>query len=85
MVRDLPFSRLEGLGRIASGGSFVMIMAIIVLCCAAENMASFVSDAAALLGRMETDAAILALSIFMFIVLRVWSAARTASIRAEAQ
>lgn len=61
-----------------------MIMAIIVLCCAAENMASFVSNGAALLARMETDAAILALGIFTFIVLRVWSA-RVAQIRTESQ
>ena len=62
-----------------------MIMAIIVLCCLAQNLESLVFDEAALLARMETDAAILALGIFTFIVFRVWSAARAASMRAEPQ
>lgn len=62
-----------------------MIMVILVLCCAAENVASLLSDGAALRARVETDAAILALGIFTFIVFRVWSAARVASMRAESQ
>lgn len=85
MAHALPFSRLEGLGRMASGGSFVMVMAIIVLCCVAQNLESLAFETAALFARMETDAAILALGIFMFIVFRVWSAARATSMRANSQ
>ena len=77
-----PFQGLSVRERIAFGGSFVMIMAIIVLCCVAQNLESLVFNAAALLARMETDGAILALCIFTFIVFRVWSAARVASMRA---
>ena len=62
-----------------------MIMVIIVLCCTAQNLESLVFDAAAMFARMETDAAILALGIFTFIVFRVWSAPRVASVRAESQ
>lgn len=58
-----------------------MIMVIIVLCCAAQNLESVFCDAAALFGSMETDAAILALGILTFIVFRVWSAGRAASMR----
>ena len=85
MAHALPFSRLEGLGRTASGGSFVMIMAIIVLCCVAQNLESLVFDAAPVFARMETDAAILALGLFTFIGFRFCSAARVASMRAEPQ
>ena len=63
----------------------MIIMVITVLCCAAESVASFVSDRVALMAGMETDAAILALGVFMFIVFRVWYAARVASMRAESQ
>lgn len=63
----------------------MIIMVITVLRCAAESMASFVSDGAALLARMESDAAILALGIFTFIVFRVWSATRVVSISVESQ
>lgn len=69
----------------ASARSFVMTMVIMVLCCAAQNVASSVSEAAALFAKMETDVAILALGIFTFIVLRAWSAERVASMRAESQ
>lgn len=62
-----------------------MIMVIIVLCCAAQDVKSLVCDAGALFAGIETDAAILALSIFTFIVFRVWSAARVASMGAESQ
>ena len=62
-----------------------MIMAIIVLCCVAQNLESLVLDARALLARMEADGAILALGFFTFIGFRFWSAARVASIRAESQ
>lgn len=78
MVRDLPLSRLGRSGKDSPRGSFVMIMVIIVLSCVAQNLESLVFETAALFVRMETDAAILALSIFTFIVFRVWSAARTA-------
>lgn len=62
-----------------------MTMVVIVLCCAAQNLQSLVFDAAGLFATMEADAAVLALGIFSFIVFRVWSAARTASMRAESQ
>lgn len=62
-----------------------MTMVIIVLSCAAQNLGSLMFDAAALLARMETDAAILALGIFAFIVFRIWSAKRVPSMRAESR
>lgn len=62
-----------------------MIMAIIVLSCVAQNLESLMFETAALFARMETDATILALGIFTFIVFRVWCAARAASMRAESQ
>lgn len=62
-----------------------MIMVIIALSCVAQNLESLALDAAPLFARMETDAAILALGIFAFIVFRVWSAARVAPMKPESQ
>lgn len=60
-------------------GSFVLIILITVLFCLVRDLAA---DAPAFLAGIETDAALLSLSVFIFVMLRVWFVTRVASMRA---
>ena len=60
----------------------MLTILITVLFCIARDL---VREAAALLAGIETNAAILALSIFILVFFRVWSVAPAASIRAASQ
>lgn len=60
----------------------MLIILITILLCLARNL---VPELAALLDAIETEAAILALSVYTFIIFRVWSVARVAPARAASQ
>jgi hypothetical protein len=60
----------------------VLIILVSVLFCVARNL---VPEAAALLAGIETNAVILAVGIFIFIIFRVWAVARAASIGAASR
>jgi hypothetical protein len=60
----------------------MLIIVITFLFCVAQDL---VPDALAFFGGMETNAAILALGIFVLIIFRVWSVAPAESLRPASQ
>jgi len=69
----------EASEELASSRAFVMITFIILILCVGRDLAP---EAPALFAGIETNAAILAFGIFVFIIARVSAVARTASSRA---
>ena len=68
--------------RLASARRFMLIILVTVVSCMAQNL---VPEASAWLVGMETNAAILALSIFTVIVFRVRSVERADALQAASQ
>ena len=92
---DRSFSNLGHLGppfaifwlrearkRRASARPFMLITIITLLFCVAQDL---LPEASALFAGMETNTAILALSVFVFIVFRIWYVMRVESLRAGSQ